>query len=96
MPEKPVHAAFLALVRGRVQGVGFRYETRSLARSLGLSGWVKNLDDGGVEVYAEGPPTDIARMKAWLAKGPPGALVSTLDISDRVPRGVYSTFSVED
>lgn len=89
------HKAFLALVRGRVQGIGFRYEARSFARALGITGWVKNLADGGVEVYAEGAETDIKRFQAWLRKGPPGARVDMVDFSEQSPRGFYSTFSVE-
>ncbi len=87
--------AFLALVRGRVQGVGFRYEARSFARALGLVGWVMNLDDGGVETWAEGPAEALSRYKAWLQKGPPGAWVDSVEISDRDASGSYSAFTIE-
>ena len=75
--------AILAIVRGRVQGVGFRYEARSIAKSLGLTGWVMNLDDGGVETWAEGPASAIKRYRDWLNQGPPGARVESVDVSDR-------------
>jgi acylphosphatase len=64
-----------AVVRGRVQGVGFRYTTQSEARRLGLAGWVRNLVDGCVEVEAEGPAEDLATFLSFLRAGPPGAHV---------------------
>jgi acylphosphatase len=93
-PAEPT-IAVLALVRGRVQGVGFRFEARSTARSLGLCGWILNLDDGGVETWAEGPEHAVKRYLEWLQHGPPGAVVKTVDVSNREPRGVYSGFTVE-
>jgi acylphosphatase len=64
-----------ALVSGRVQGVGFRWHTRALARELGLSGWCANLSDGRVEVCCEGAESRVAELLAWLARGPAGARV---------------------
>lgn len=62
-----------AWVRGSVQGVGFRWWTRSRALELGLVGWVRNLEDGRVEVVVEGPPATCERMLAALAgPGTPG------------------------
>jgi acylphosphatase len=58
-------------VRGRVQGVGFRWWTRSRALELGLSGWACNLDDGRVEVVAEGPRPRCEELLALLAESPP-------------------------
>ncbi|MFH2115028.1 MAG: acylphosphatase [Spirochaetota bacterium] len=89
------HVAILAIVRGRVQGVGFRYEARSVARALGLTGWVMNLDDGGVETWAEGPASAVKRYRDWLDQGPPGARVESVDLSEREPRGAWTTFLVE-
>lgn len=62
-------------VRGRVQGVGFRYHTRARARELGVRGWVRNLHDGRVEVWIEGPEPARKALCAWLQEGPPGASV---------------------
>lgn len=87
--------AVLVLIRGRVQGVGFRYETRNLARTLGITGWVSNLPDGGVETYAEGSSTAIERFTQWLAKGPPGAQVTSVDITNKQYTGTYSSFTIE-
>jgi len=61
-----------AWVRGHVQGVGFRWWTRSRARELGLLGWARNLDDGRVEVVAEGPREACEALLEALS-GPGGA-----------------------
>ncbi len=57
------------LVSGRVQGVGFRYLSREAALDAGLSGWVRNLYDGRVEILAEGEPAQLERLESWL-RGP--------------------------
>ena len=57
-------------VRGRVQGVGFRWATRDRASALGLRGSVRNLADGGVEVIACGPDASRERLREWLRQGP--------------------------
>jgi len=93
--EEERHKAILALVRGRVQGVGFRYEARSMARSLRITGWIANLPDGGVETYAEGPESAVNRYVSWLNHGPPGARIDSLDISERKPSRKYPSFTVE-
>ena len=66
-------------VTGRVQGVGFRWWTRSLAVRLGVSGTVRNLPDGSVAVYARGTDDQLRRLQAQLAEGPPGARVASVD-----------------
>ncbi len=58
-----------AWVSGRVQGVGFRWWTRARALELGLTGWAANLDDGRVEVVAEGPVADLEALLALLESG---------------------------
>jgi acylphosphatase len=64
-------------VEGRVQGVWFRESTRQeAARIGGLKGWVRNLEDGRVEVVAEGRAGDLERLREFLGRGPPGAQVS--------------------
>ncbi|WP_286204631.1 acylphosphatase [Corynebacterium afermentans] len=62
-----------AHVRGHVQGVGFRWWTRSRALELGLTGYAKNLADGRVEVVAEGAGGDVAKLKALLEEQPSSA-----------------------
>ena len=68
-----------AVVRGRVQGVGFRAATADTARALGLRGWVRNRLDGTVEVMAEGPAGRLRELEAFLRQGPRMSNVSGLD-----------------
>ncbi|HEV3486472.1 MAG TPA: acylphosphatase [Vicinamibacterales bacterium] len=68
-----------ALVRGRVQGVGFRWFVRERARELGARGWVRNRADGAVEVEAEADAEALNRLREILVKGPPGARVSDIE-----------------
>jgi acylphosphatase len=65
-------------VSGIVQGVGFRWFVRERARRLGLSGWVRNLPDGSVEVVAAGDDGQLELLKEQLRVGPPGAVVNGL------------------
>jgi len=69
VPKKP-KLAKRWLVHGRVQGVGFRYFAQRAAGSLGLSGYVRNLDDGRVEVYASGTERQLSEMAGLLRHGP--------------------------
>jgi len=62
-------------ISGIVQGVGFRYFTQDEAERLHLSGYVRNLRDGRVEVYAIGAPENLARLRTILERGPRGAMV---------------------
>ena len=75
------------LVRGRVQGVFFRAETRAWAESLGLSGSVRNLPDGAVEAVFEGDPERVESMVAWCRRGPEGASVEDVQASSQEPTG---------
>ncbi|HUX13090.1 MAG TPA: acylphosphatase [Spirochaetia bacterium] len=84
-----------ARVTGRVQGVGFRYYTQHTARSLGLTGWVRNESDGSVVVVCEGDLPSLKRMAAWLEKGPPSAYVQHVEKKYKEYRGIYRTFTVE-
>jgi acylphosphatase len=88
-------AAFYARISGRVQGVGFRYSAYREAAGLGLVGWVRNLDDGDVEVLAEGESGALAAFREWLEEGPPGAWVRAVDIEKRSPTGGFAVFSIE-
>jgi len=62
-------------VRGRVQGVGFRWYVVDVARELRLAGWVKNRADGNVELAAAGEGDALAKLEAAVTSGPPGARV---------------------
>ncbi|MCK9517757.1 MAG: acylphosphatase [Dehalococcoidia bacterium] len=68
------------IVRGRVQGVGFRYFTERLGRNLGLDGWVRNLPDGrSVEAVAAGDPATLDDFERGLREGPPGSFVAEFE-----------------
>jgi acylphosphatase len=66
-------------IRGVVQGVAFRYHTRDEASRLGLTGWVRNLADGSVQVLAEGPRPALEELCAWCSHGPPAAEVDHVE-----------------
>lgn len=87
--------AFRARVSGRVQGVGFRLSAVREARRLGLRGWVRNADDGSVDVEAEGPPARLDAFLAWLHHGPPGAYVSDVAVDPVPPDAARGEFDVE-
>ena len=81
-------------VHGRVQGVGFRYFAQRAALELGLTGYVRNLDDGGVEAYAAGAEEQLSRFAALLQRGPRGAIVRALE--EQPAEGLsYSSFVIE-
>jgi acylphosphatase len=66
------------LIKGRVQGVGFRWYVHREAGALGLKGWVRNTEDGDVEVVAAGEPEALAELKAALQKGSRGSRVDAV------------------
>ncbi|HEY1984496.1 MAG TPA: acylphosphatase [Terracidiphilus sp.] len=66
------------LIRGRVQGVGFRWFVHREASELNLSGWVRNTEDGDVEVVASGQVEDLAELRSSLRRGPRGSRVDNL------------------
>jgi acylphosphatase len=84
-----------ARVRGRVQGVSFRFYTRDQATALGLTGWVSNCDDGSVEVVAEGPRPALDRLLVWLRHGPPSARVDDLQYDFFASTDTFNQFTVE-
>lgn len=86
-------ARFKALVRGRVQGVGFRYSVEQVADGMGLLGWVRNLPSGEVECVAEGPKAKLEELAAYLREGPPAARVEAVDLEWEPPRGGLGGFS---
>jgi len=70
------------IVRGAVQGVGFRFFVQRKANELGLHGWTRNLDDGSVEVYATGRPATLSKLAAALHTGPQTAQVRSVEEHD--------------
>jgi len=86
--------AFFARVKGRVQGVGFRYSAVREAYRLGVKGYVRNAANGMVEVWAEGPIEILSQFLKWLEKGPQFSRVDSVDKADCDPKG-YKDFTVE-
>jgi acylphosphatase len=79
---------------GRVQGVGFRYSTADEARRRRLTGWVRNLDSGGVEAVFEGSRLAVEDMVRWCDDGPPGAYVRDVRVSWDEPPEDLATFEI--
>ncbi|MEU1531377.1 acylphosphatase [Streptomyces fagopyri] len=88
-------ARVVVWVRGRVQGVGFRWFTRARALEIGgLSGFALNLDDGRVQVVAEGPRSACEGLLSWLqGDDTPGRVDGVTEIWD-TPRGIYDGFAI--
>jgi acylphosphatase len=84
------------VVRGRVQGVYFRASAQREARRLGLGGWVKNRNDGAVEILAEGEEVSIREFFGWAQKGPGAARVSKVDTRWRSFSGDFPDFRIEN
>jgi DNA ligase D-like protein (predicted 3'-phosphoesterase) len=80
--DAPGARATRAVIAGSVQGVGFRDATRRRAHELGVTGWVRNAEDGTVAVHAEGTPAAIEALMAFLRDGPRGAAVADLTVQD--------------
>jgi DNA ligase D-like protein (predicted 3'-phosphoesterase) len=80
-------------VTGAVQGVGFREATRRGAGELGVTGWVRNAEDGSVAVHAEGPSATIETLTAFLRQGPPGAVVEDMSVEEAKVEG-HEQFAV--
>ncbi len=83
-----------AIVEGHVQGVGFRYFVLSQAQSLNLTGWVRNLTNGDVEVTAEGNSTDLEQLLFKLHQGPPGSHVINVQAEWLAAENTFTLFSV--
>jgi acylphosphatase len=87
MTEQRATWRLVARVRGRVQGVGYRFFVRDRAKELGLTGSVQNLPNGSVRVEAEGRKDALTALLADLRQGPPGANVEGVDVEWLPPRG---------
>ena len=82
-------------VRGRVQGVWYRGAMQACARRLGVSGWVRNRDDGSVEAEATGDRAAVEALVAWAHRGPTGARVRDVVVDWREPgAGVQGDFAI--
>lgn len=88
---KQVHC----VVRGRVQGVFFRASAQREAKRLGLTGWVRNLSDGSVEIVAEGEDERVRELLQWAQHGPSAARVDRVDTRWRSYTGEFADFRIE-
>ena len=88
------HVRLHARVSGRVQGVFYRATTERRARSLGLTGWVRNCPDGTVELVAEGPREICEQLLTYCYQGPPAARVSGIDARWVDARAEFEHFGV--
>ena len=77
-------------ISGRVQGVGFRYHMIRAAHEHGITGWVRNRRDGSVEAMVSGAPDAVEKIIAWARRGPPGAVVTDVQIAEG--SGEFSEF----
>jgi len=92
--EKPIDARRF-LVRGRVQGVGFRWFVEREAHILGIAGWVRNNHDGSVEILAQGTRDQISGLHSRLREGPRAARVDAVEVSESRPVDGLNSFRIE-
>jgi acylphosphatase len=84
------------LVQGRVQGVGFRWFVEYEARRIGVGGWVRNRDDGAVEVLASGTDTQLNSLYDSLRQGPRAARIDRVEVDEAAPFSGYQKFQIEE
>lgn len=82
-------------VYGDVQGVGFRWKAREMARSMNLTGYSKNLPDGTLEIIAQGDKKTLEKYLEWVEIGPSLARVDKIDSEFRTPQKKYADFKIE-
>jgi acylphosphatase len=92
--EKAVEARRF-IVRGRVQGVGFRWFVEREAHMLGIAGWVRNNPDGSVEVLAQGSRDQLSGLHSRLRQGPRAARVDSVEAIETRPSDDISSFRIE-
>ncbi|TLY32414.1 MAG: acylphosphatase [Nitrospirae bacterium] len=94
VPQPPDFIAAEVIVSGDVQGVGYRAFTQLVAKELGLSGWVRNLYDGRVQVEVEGPRAKVEELLARLRRGPSLAEVTDVSVTWKTPTGSVQGFTI--
>ena len=91
MIQKRIHI----FVTGRVQGVFFRQSTRVIAIKNNVNGWVRNLDDGRVEIVAEGEKQNIDNLTTWCKTGPANSRVDEIELSEENYTNEFENFEVK-
>ena len=84
------------LVKGRVQGVGFRWFVEYEARRIGVGGWVRNREDGAVEVLASGTDAQLGSLYDRLREGPRAARIDRVEVDEAAPFSGYQKFQIEE
>jgi acylphosphatase len=92
--EKPIEASRY-VVRGRVQGVGFRWFVEREAHALGIAGWVRNNHDGSVEILAQGTRDQLSGLHSRLREGPRAARVDSVEVSPADSTAGLSSFRIQ-
>lgn len=82
------------LIEGRVQGVGYRMSTQIAAQKIGVTGWVRNLRDGQVEIVAEGDLIQLKQFVDWVWQGPRFAEVIDIKMNEQPATGEFETFEI--
>ncbi len=82
-------------IQGRVQGVGYRANTKRMANKLNLRGWVRNLRNGDVELLVEGPEVEVDRLIVWCHRGPTSAYVSKVRVEKSKATCEFDRFAVK-
>lgn len=81
--------AYRIVVKGIVQGIGFRYFTRMTANRYSIYGWVRNCPDGSVEIHCEGDETNLQGFVTDVKKGPPGVVIDAFEVKETAPDYYY-------
>ncbi len=88
------HKRLHCIIRGDVQGVGFRWRAKERARELGATGYIRNLPDGRVEVVAEGSPWALEALRGFCYRGPDGARVDHVEVFEEPPTDEFKAFEI--
>jgi acylphosphatase len=88
------HHRWTMLISGKVQGVSYRASAEAIASRLDVTGYVRNLQDGRVEIVAEGPLEDLDAFRLWCEEGPPAARVEHIDTTEESATDEFTGFSI--
>ena len=83
------------IIKGRVQGVGYRANVRRLANKFSLRGWTRNLRNGDVEVIVEGTEEEVQKLVVWCHRGPTSAYVSNVKVEKTPATGEFDRFRIK-